>query len=70
LRGLLKWSGHLGWLLSGIVLFGVAAWLDQHGYLSAPMEAIVAALPIPSAFLVAYLFMRDWRTSVMVEGLA
>lgn len=64
LRGLLRMSGHLGFLLSGVVIFGVAAYCDQQGYLSPLAEVLIAALPLPSALLIAHLFVRDWRAGV------
>lgn len=65
LRGLLRMSGHLGFLSAGVVIFGVAGYCDQSGYLSPLAELLVAALPLPSALLIAHLFMRDWRMGVL-----
>ena len=65
LRGLLRMSGHLGILSAGVVIFGIAGYCDRQGYLSPFAELLIAALPLPAAALVSYLFMRDWRASVV-----
>jgi hypothetical protein len=57
-------SGHVGFLFSGFVIFGIAGYCDQRGLLSPLAELLVAALPVPAALLVTYIFMRDWRNGV------
>jgi hypothetical protein len=70
LRTLLRMSGHVGLLLSGSVIFGIAGYCDQHGYLSPLAELLIAALPMPAAALVTYGFMRDWRRGIQAAGQA
>ncbi|HSM94762.1 MAG TPA: hypothetical protein VLT91_01870 [Rhizomicrobium sp.] len=65
LRGLLRMGGHIGLLLMGVVIFGVAGYCDRQGYLSPFAEVLIAASPVPAAALVTYLFMRDWRAGVL-----
>jgi hypothetical protein len=64
LRALQRMSGHVGFLFSGFVIFGIAGYCDQRGLLSPLAELLVAALPVPAALLVTYIFMRDWRNGV------
>lgn len=57
-------TGFLGVFYTGVPLFALAGWGDQHGWLSAWMELSLAALPIPAALLCVHLFLRDWRHAI------
>ncbi len=69
LRALTRLTGHLAPILAGIVVFALAGYCDRQGYLSPLAEIIVAAIPVPAALFVTYLFMRDWRAGVIVARL-
>jgi hypothetical protein len=61
---LLRPTGCLGVMYLGSPLYLLAGFLDQQGWLTGPMEAILALSAPPPALLAAWLFFRDWRKAL------
>jgi hypothetical protein len=64
LNRLLRTRGYFATFYAGIPVFGVAGWLGQQGFLSDVHEMILAAIPLPTAMFVSYVFLRDWRAAI------
>src|SRR5574338_652633 len=59
LNRLLDTRGYTAIFLIGIPSYLAAGWLDQHGFLSLLGEVGMSLVPLPTALLAAYLFLRD-----------
>lgn len=64
LNTLLQKRGYFGIFYGGIPTFALAGWLGQQGMLSPEVEFFFAAVPLPTAMLASYLFLRDWREAI------
>ena len=42
----------------------MAGWLGEQGMLTPAFELAFAAIPLPTAMLASYLFLRDWRDAI------
>jgi hypothetical protein len=61
---LLRSRGYFAIFYAGIPTFALAGWLGQLNLLSPLAEVLVAMIPMPTALLAAYLFLRDWREAI------
>lgn len=64
LNRLLLTRGYFAIFYAGIPTFALAGWLGQRGLLSPLQEFLFAAIPMPTAMLASYLFLRDWRAAI------
>lgn len=60
----LRTRGYFAIFYVGTPVFAAAGWLGQHALLSPAIELVFAAVPLPTAMLASYLFLRDWREAI------
>ena len=64
LNTLLRTRGYFAIFYGGIPTFALAGWLGEQGMLTPAFEFFFAAIPLPTAILASYLFLRDWREAI------
>lgn len=64
LNKLLLTRGYFAIFYVGIPTFALAGFLSEQGWLSTLQEFLFAAIPMPTAILASYLFLRDWRAAI------
>jgi hypothetical protein len=61
---MLRPTGHLGVLAGSAITYAAIGWADQQGWLSVGGEAVLAAGATPMAFLIGYIFFREWHEAI------
>jgi hypothetical protein len=64
LNKLLHTRGYFAIFYAGVPTFALAGWLGQRGLITPGFEFFFAAIPLPTAMLASFLFLRDWRDAV------
>ena len=64
LRSMLRPTGHLGVLAGSAVAYAATGWADQRGWVSPSGEVILAGAATPMAFLISYIFFREWHGAI------
>jgi hypothetical protein len=57
-------SGYFAIFYIGIPTFAIAGFLSEAGLLSPLHEFLFAAIPMPTAMVASYLFLREWRAAI------
>jgi hypothetical protein len=68
LRSMLRPTGHLGVLAGSAIAYAAIGWVDQQGWLSLAEEVVLAAGATPMAFLIGYIFFREWHEAIGQAG--
>jgi len=64
LRSMLRPTGHLGVLAGSAIAYAAIGWADQRGWVSLGGEVVLAAGATPMAFLISYIFFREWHEAI------